>query len=53
MRRVYELGEIKITDLLAEQRRLLEANRDLTETFTRKYKAEADLFIALGLTFDN
>ncbi len=52
-RRIYELGEIKITDLITEQRRLLDANRDLTETFTRKYKAEADLFIALGLTFEN
>lgn len=53
IRKVYEVGEIKITDLLAEQRRLLDANRDLTETLTRKYKAETDLFIALGLTFEN
>lgn len=53
MRRVYEVGEIKITDLLTEQRRLLDASRDVSEALTRKYKAEADLFIALGLTFDN
>ena len=53
IRKVYEIGEIKITDLLVEQRRLLDANRDLTETFTKRYKAEADLFRALGLTFDN
>lgn len=53
IRKVYQIGELKITDLLVEQRRLVEANRDVTETLTKKYKAEADLFIALGLTFDN
>ncbi len=47
-RKVYELGEIKITDLIAEQRRLLDANRDLTEALTEKYRAQADLQIALG-----
>ncbi len=53
IRQVYQIGELKITDLLVEQRRLIEANRDVTETLTKKYKAEADLFIALGLTFEN
>lgn len=53
IRRVYEIGELKITDLIAEQRRLLDANRDLTETLTERYRAQADLFNALGLTFDN
>ncbi len=53
IRQVYRIGELKITDLLVEQRRLIDANRDVTETLTKKYKAEADLFIALGLTFDN
>lgn len=53
IRSVYQIGEIKITDLLVEQRRLIDSNRDVTETLTRKYRAEADLFIALGLTFDN
>ena len=47
-RRVYEIGEIKITDLIAEQRRLLDANRDLTEALTEKYRAQADLQIAMG-----
>ena len=47
-RRIYEIGEIKITDLIAEQRRLLDANRDLTEAMTEKYRAQADLQIALG-----
>ncbi|MBK8302730.1 MAG: TolC family protein [Chloracidobacterium sp.] len=53
IRRVYQIGELKITDLLVEQRRLIDANRDVTEALTRKYRAEADLFIALGLTFEN
>jgi outer membrane protein, heavy metal efflux system len=47
-RKVYEIGEIKITDLIAEQRRLLDANRDLTEALTEKYRAQADIQIALG-----
>ncbi|HQU81812.1 MAG TPA: TolC family protein [Pyrinomonadaceae bacterium] len=47
-RRIYEIGEIKITDLIAEQRRLLDANRDLTEALTEKYRAQSDLQIALG-----
>lgn len=53
IRKVYEIGELKITDLIAEQRKLLDANRDLTETLTERYRAQADLFIALGITFDN
>ncbi|MBK8809691.1 MAG: TolC family protein [Acidobacteria bacterium] len=53
IRQVYRIGQLKITDLLVEQRRLIDANRDVTETLTKKYKAEADLYIALGLTFDN
>lgn len=53
IRRVYQIGELKITDLLVEQRRLIDANRDVTEALTRKYRAEADLFLALGLTFEN
>ena len=53
IRKVYEIGELKITDLIAEQRRFVEANRDLTETMTERYRAQADLFIALGLTLEN
>ena len=52
IRKVYEIGDLKITDLIAEQRKLLEANRDLNETLTERYRAQADLFIALGITFD-
>lgn len=52
-RKVYEIGELKITDLIAEQRRMLDASRDLTETLTERYRAQADLFIALGITLEN
>jgi cobalt-zinc-cadmium efflux system outer membrane protein len=51
IRSVYEIGELKITDLINEQRRLLDANRDLTEVLTERYRANADLFIALGINF--
>lgn len=47
-RKVYEIGEIKITNLINEQRRLLDANRDLTEALTLRYRANADLLVALG-----
>lgn len=53
IQKVYEIGELKITDLIAEQRRLLDANRDLTETLTERYRAQADLFIALGITLED
>jgi outer membrane protein, heavy metal efflux system len=53
IQKVYEIGELKITDLIAEQRRLLDANRDVTETLTERYRASADLFIALGITLEN
>ena len=49
-RKIYELGQIQITDLIAEQRRLLDATRDLTEALTQRYRAQSDLNIALGAT---
>jgi outer membrane protein, heavy metal efflux system len=52
IQKVYEIGELKITDLIAEQRRLLDANRDLTETLTERYRASADLFVALGIALE-
>lgn len=52
-RNVYKIGQIKITDLLTEQRKLIDANKDLNDAFTRKYRAEASLFAAIGLTFEN
>jgi cobalt-zinc-cadmium efflux system outer membrane protein len=50
IRGAYEIGEFKITDLLAEQRRLLDSQRDFTEALTEKYRALADLQSAMGVT---
>jgi len=47
-RKVYEIGELKITDLIAEQRRFLDTTRDLTEALMQKYRAQIDLNVALG-----
>jgi len=52
IKQVYAIGDLKVTDLISEQRRLLDANRDLTETLTERYRANADLLIALGFIFE-
>lgn len=52
IRQVYEIGELKITDLLAEQRRLLDTNQDLTDALNDNYRAKAELLIALGITLE-
>jgi cobalt-zinc-cadmium efflux system outer membrane protein len=49
IRAAYQIGEFKITDLLAEQRRLLDSQRDFTETLTERYRALADLQSAMGV----
>jgi outer membrane protein, heavy metal efflux system len=48
IRAAYELGQFQITDLLSEQRRLLDSQREYTETLTEQYRARADLQAALG-----
>jgi outer membrane protein, heavy metal efflux system len=48
IRAAYELGQFQITDLLSEQRRLLDSQREYTETLTEQYRALADLQAALG-----
>jgi outer membrane protein, heavy metal efflux system len=49
VRAAYELGQFSITDLLNEQRRLVDSQRDFTETLTEQYRALADLQAALGI----
>jgi cobalt-zinc-cadmium efflux system outer membrane protein len=49
IRAAYELGEFRLTDLLVEQRRLVDAQREFTETLTERYRALADLQAALGI----
>jgi cobalt-zinc-cadmium efflux system outer membrane protein len=48
IRAAYQYGEYRITDLLAEQRRLLDAQREFTEALTERYRALADLHLAMG-----
>jgi len=49
IRGAYEAGAFKITDLLTEQRRLVDAQRELTDTLAEQYRALVDLRAALGL----
>jgi cobalt-zinc-cadmium efflux system outer membrane protein len=53
IRQVYQIGQMKVTDLIAEQRKLVETTRDHTNAMSERYRAEADLFIALGITLEN
>jgi len=48
IRAAYQIGEFKITDLLTEQRRLLDSQREFTEALAERYRALADLRIAIG-----
>ena len=47
-RRVYEVGNITISELINEQRRLLDTTRELSDALTQRYRAQIDLNIALG-----
>ncbi|MGB7923369.1 MAG: TolC family protein [Pyrinomonadaceae bacterium] len=48
IRAAYEIGAFSITDLLSEQRRLVDSQRDFTETLAERYRALADLQSAIG-----
>jgi len=48
IRAAYELGEFRITDLITEQRRLLDSQREFTEALAEQYRALADLQTAIG-----
>ncbi len=49
MRAAYELGEFRITDVITEQRRLLEAQQEYTDALAERYRALIDLRAAVGL----
>lgn len=53
MRGAYELGAFRITELLSEQRRLLDSQREYTEALTERYKALSDLLSATGAPADS
>ncbi len=48
IRAAYEIGAFSITDLLSEQRRLVDAQREFTEALAERYRALADLQAAMG-----
>ena len=48
IRAAYQIGEFRISDLLAEQRRLSDSQREFTEALTEQYRALADLQAAMG-----
>jgi cobalt-zinc-cadmium efflux system outer membrane protein len=49
IRAAYEVGAFRITDLLTEQRRFIETQREMTEALTERYRAVADVQSALGI----
>jgi len=49
MRAAYEIGEFRITDVITEQRRMLESQREYTEALAERYRALVDLRAATGL----
>jgi outer membrane protein, heavy metal efflux system len=49
VRAAYEAGAFRISELLAEQRRLIDLQREVTDTLAERYRALADLQAALGV----
>ena len=48
IRAAYDLGEYRITDLITEQRRLVDSQREFTEALAEQYRALADLQGSIG-----
>ncbi|HKO99317.1 MAG TPA: TolC family protein [Pyrinomonadaceae bacterium] len=48
IRAAYQIGAFSIGDLLGEQRRLVDAQREFTEALAERYRALADLQAAIG-----
>jgi cobalt-zinc-cadmium efflux system outer membrane protein len=53
IRAAYEAGAFRISELLVEQRRLVDSQRDLTEALLERYRALSDLQTALGVIDQN
>jgi outer membrane protein, heavy metal efflux system len=49
--RAYELGAFSMTELLAEQRRLLDSEREFIEVLSERFRALAEIQSAIGATF--
>ncbi|MCW5968687.1 MAG: TolC family protein [Blastocatellales bacterium] len=50
IRGAYAVGAFRVTELIAEQRRLLDAEREYTEALAERYRALADLQAAMGIS---
>jgi cobalt-zinc-cadmium efflux system outer membrane protein len=50
VRGAYQIGAYRVTELLAEQRRFVDTQREYIETLAERYRALADLQSALGVT---
>jgi outer membrane protein, heavy metal efflux system len=48
IRVAYDVGAFRVTDLIAEQRRLVDSQREYTEALAERYRALADLQSAMG-----
>ena len=48
VRTAYQLGAYRVTELLAEQRRLLDSQREYIEALTERYRALAEIQSAVG-----
>jgi cobalt-zinc-cadmium efflux system outer membrane protein len=48
VREAYRMGAFRVTELIAEQRRLVDSQREYTEVLTERYRALADLQTAIG-----
>jgi outer membrane protein, heavy metal efflux system len=44
----YRMGAFRVTELIAEQRRMVDSQREYTEVLTERYRAMADLQTAIG-----
>jgi len=53
MRGAYELGAFRMTELLSEQKRLLDSQREYIEALTERYRALSDLLSAIGVPADS
>ena len=49
MRAAYQVGAFRVTELLAEQRRLVDMQREMTEALAERYRSLAELRAALGI----
>lgn len=52
IRAAYQIGAFSIGDLLSEQRRLVDAQREFTEALAERYRALADLQAAIGVSIN-